>query len=166
MLIRSNWPFQDGGNGETIMPEESRPLKVPGRRNGGQKQMVGCRSVSPSLPLFFPHSLPLHFLSPVSFCHECKPTVQSRGTSSHYNLPGTLPNNHTPLTESLFISRVSNTHTKNISEAGQNHSNVQFIAALIHSVFLMLARQIHDNFSFHQCPFAAFPPPLSINQVK
>lgn len=35
MLIRSNRPFQDGGNRETIVPEECGPLKVSGKRNGG-----------------------------------------------------------------------------------------------------------------------------------
>lgn len=51
MLIRSNRSFQDGGNGETIMPEESRPLKVPERINGGWKHTVGCQK---SLPFFPP----------------------------------------------------------------------------------------------------------------
>ncbi len=50
MLIRSNRPFQGGGNGETIVPEESRPLKVPERRNGGWKQMVGCQEYLPFSP--------------------------------------------------------------------------------------------------------------------
>lgn len=40
MLIRSNQPFQGGGNGQT---EESGPLKVPERRSGDWKQMEGCQ---------------------------------------------------------------------------------------------------------------------------
>lgn len=39
MLIRSNQSFQSGGNGKTIVPEESRPLKVPEIRNEDWKQM-------------------------------------------------------------------------------------------------------------------------------
>lgn len=51
MLIRSNRPFQSGGNGQT---EESRPLIDLDRRNGGWKQMVGCQE---SLPFSFPSLL-------------------------------------------------------------------------------------------------------------
>lgn len=61
-----------------------------------------------SLLLFFsPLSLSRHFLSLVSLSpsHECELTVSSWVTSRHYNLPGMLPNNHTPLTESLFVSQ-------------------------------------------------------------
>lgn len=59
MLIRSNRPFQDGGNGETIVPEESRPLKVAERGNGGWKQMVDCQEYLPFSSPFF-SSLPLY----------------------------------------------------------------------------------------------------------
>lgn len=51
MLIRSNRPFQGGGNGQT---EESRPLIDLDRRNGGWKQMGGCQE---SVPVSFPHFL-------------------------------------------------------------------------------------------------------------
>lgn len=71
MLIRSNRPFQDGGNRETIVPEECGPLKVSGKRNEGRlKQMARLPSVSltlPSVPLrptAFPY--PCHSLSLVS----------------------------------------------------------------------------------------------------
>lgn len=70
MLIRSNRPFQDGGNRETIVPEECGPLKVSGKRNEGRlKQMARLPSVSLSLslspsPLFL--SVRLHFLTPVT----------------------------------------------------------------------------------------------------
>lgn len=61
MLIRSNRLFQDGGNGETIVLEESRPLKASGRGNEGWKQAVGYP------PLICPSdSLLFYFLFTVS----------------------------------------------------------------------------------------------------
>lgn len=38
MLIRSNRPFQDGGNEETISPEEDRPLVQKEDIEGGNRQ--------------------------------------------------------------------------------------------------------------------------------
>lgn len=74
MLIRSNRPFQGGGNGET---EESRPLKVPERRNGGWKQMVGCQEYLPLSP-----SLYIFFLLSIFVSYECELTVSSWGTGA------------------------------------------------------------------------------------
>lgn len=66
MLIRSNRPFQDGGNRETIVPEECGPLKVSGKRNEGRlKQMARLPSVSLSLTL---PSVPLR---PTAFPYPC-----------------------------------------------------------------------------------------------
>lgn len=45
MLIRSNGPFQGGGNGQT---QEGRALIDRDGRNGGWKQMVGCQESLPS----------------------------------------------------------------------------------------------------------------------
>lgn len=63
MLIRSNRSFQGGGNGETIVPEESRPLKVPEE----EKWMLETDGVLPGVsPLFFPLSPLRHFTFPFS----------------------------------------------------------------------------------------------------
>lgn len=65
MLIRSNRPFQDGGNGETIVPEEGRSLKDPEERNGGWKTDSGLPGVS--LPPFCLTYFPLTLASSISF---------------------------------------------------------------------------------------------------
>lgn len=70
MLIRSNQPFQGGGNGQT---GESRPLIDLDGSNGGWKQMVGCQE---SLPFIFP-SLFTSFLPLVFTFYECELTVWS-----------------------------------------------------------------------------------------
>lgn len=70
MLIRSNRPFQGGGNGQT---EESRPLIDLDRRNGGWKQLVGCQE---SLPFILPLLLTSFLLFVFTF-YECELTVWS-----------------------------------------------------------------------------------------
>lgn len=76
MLIRSNRPFQDGGNRETIVPEESRPLEVPEKQNGGWKQMVGCQGYLPCSPSVFSSLSVCTFpFSCLSLAHECELTV-------------------------------------------------------------------------------------------
>lgn len=108
MLIRSNRPFQDGGNRETIVPEECGPLKVSGKRNEGRlKQMARLPSVSLSLSLTLP-SVPLR---PTAFPYPCHSLSREREQSGHEVPPGCMRHRctATPLSlkESLFISRVS-----------------------------------------------------------
>lgn len=75
MLIRSNRPFQGGGNGQT---EESRPLIDLDGGNGGWKQMVGCQE---SLRFSFP-SLLTSFLPSVFTFYECELTAWSWETQA------------------------------------------------------------------------------------
>lgn len=131
MLIRSNRPFQDGGNRETIVPEECGPLKVSGKRNEGRlKQMARLPSVSLSLshpPLC---SSPSDCISlPLSLSLSWAWAVWSWGSSRLHETP---LHSHTPVSQRVIIyfqgvSRsVAHTHTHQIiiSEAGQCSSNV------------------------------------------
>lgn len=169
MLIRSNRPFQGGGNGETIVPEKSRPLKVAERRNGGRKQMVGCQEYLPFSLSFLSLSLTLHFLSPVNLS-LVSVNWQSWNSSRHYNLLKTLPKNHTPLTEPLFISRVSNTHSHSREKSFRGRAKPKqracYCGSFQHKYFPNTCQIDPWHFLHPSTPFCSVFPAVLINHVK
>lgn len=165
MLIRSNRPFQGGGNGETIVPEECGPLKVPERRNGGWKQMVDCQEYLPCLSCCF---FPLTPSAYVSFLPSLSPPLMSvNWQSRHGLLPGITIclgccQITTPLSQSRYLfPGVSNTQAlirKYLRGRAMCRLSWIFFSK---NIFLTLARQIHDTFCSLQHSVAALSPTLS-----